>query len=238
MDGNEDQERVRKLRGTSYSDRPPLGTYNTEISIVTADPEDGPRGVRGSARKAVGGTVRIGSEDPTRGTKDTDDIIYYTEEGEASSPPDYYENPVVQPTLHQSFMLRGGGRYTVELEQVGEEPRVVAVNLYSDPEHQVGATYFYVPYRATEPGARMKIEISPGVRLDVLRLEVDRDADGTYEESWMPEASVLGEGWSGDETAPTTRSVLHGSEGPDPNLSLHAEDRGSPDGQTPASGVA
>lgn len=143
---------------------------------------------------------------------------------------------MIQPTLYQSFMLRGGGRYTVELEQVGEEPRVVTVNLYSDPEHQVGAAYFYVPYRVTEPGARMKIEISPGIRLDVLRLKVDRDANGTYEQSWMPEASVLGEE-SADGTAPTTRSTLIGSEGDDPRLVLGAEDRGSPNGETPASGV-
>lgn len=237
MDGNEDQERIRKLREDSYSDRSPLGAYHTEISIVTADPEGGQRGVRGSAREAGGGTVRIDPGDPTQGTRDTDDILYYTKEAEASSPPDYYEDPVVQPTLYQNFMVRGGGRYTVELEQVGEEPRVVAVNLYSDPEHKVGATYFYLPYRVTEPGARIKIEISSGIRLDVLRLKVDRDANGTYEGSWMPEASVLGEGWSSDGTAPTTRATLNGSEGDGQHLVLDAEDRGSPDGETPASGV-
>jgi hypothetical protein len=137
MDGNEDQERIRKLREDSYSDRPPPGAYHTEISIVTADPENGQRGVRGSAREAGGGTLRIYPRDPTQSTRDTDDILYYTDEAESSSPPDYYEDSVVQPTLYQNFMFRGGGRYTVELEQVGEEPRVVAVNLYSDPEHKV-----------------------------------------------------------------------------------------------------
>jgi hypothetical protein len=83
----------------------------------------------------------------------------------------------------------------------------------------------------------MKIEISSGIRLDVLRLKVDRDANGVYEESWMPEASVLGEGWSSDGTAPTTRATLNGSEGDGQRLILDAEDRGSPDGETPASGV-
>ncbi|HEV2091654.1 MAG TPA: hypothetical protein VGR18_00645, partial [Rubrobacter sp.] len=185
---------------------------------------------------AGGRPVRIDPEDPTGEAKDTDDILYYTEEGEASSPPGFYEDPVVQPTLYQRFMLRGGGRYTIEFEQVGEEPRTVMVNLYSDPDNQEGAVYFHVPYRVSKPGARLKIEVSSGMPLDGLRLEVDRDADGTFEESWMPEASVLGER-SRDRTAPTTRATLDGPEGDDPRLVLNARDRGSPDEQARASGV-
>lgn len=45
--------------------------------------------------------MRIDLENPTGEAKDTDDILYYTEEDEASSPPGFYENPVVQPTLGQ-----------------------------------------------------------------------------------------------------------------------------------------
>ncbi|HEV2093086.1 MAG TPA: YIP1 family protein, partial [Rubrobacter sp.] len=54
MDGNEDQARVREARQASYADAAPPDRYHTEISIITADPEAGPRGVRGFARGAGG----------------------------------------------------------------------------------------------------------------------------------------------------------------------------------------
>ena len=66
------------------------------------------------------------------------------------------------------------------LDQVGKEPRTVTVSFFSDPETQKGTAYFHVPYRVSEPGEKFKIEVSPGMPLDELRLQIDRNGDGTY----------------------------------------------------------
>ena len=125
----------------------------------------------------------------------------------------------------------------MDFKQVGEEPRIIVVSLYSDSETEWGRAYFHVPYRVSEPGDRFKIEISPGTPLDELRLQIDRNADGTYEQSWMPEASILGEA-SADRTSPVTEATLKDDpqrEGP--LLVLNAKDRGSPEEGIPPSGV-
>ena len=237
MDGREDQARVRELRDGSYSDEPPSETYHTEVSIGSADAKGYPRGVRGFAREAGGGVVKIAPDDPKESTPDTENILYYTSEEKVSSPPDFYKTPVVQQALHQEFMLRGGGPYTIELEQVGKEPRTITVSLFSDPETQKGTAYFHVPYRVSEPEDRFKIEVSPGTPLDDLRLQIDRGGDGTYEQSWMPEASILGEA-AQDRASPVTEATL--KEDPKrerPLLVLDATDRGSPDAGVPPSGI-
>jgi hypothetical protein len=89
----------------------------------------------------------------------------------------------------------------------------------------------------SDPGDRFKIEVSPGTPLDDLRLQIDRNGDGTYEQSWMPEASILEEA-AADRTSPVTQATLEDDpqrEGP--LLVLSAKDRGSPDEGIPASGV-
>jgi hypothetical protein len=122
MDGSEDQARVRRLRDASYSDEPPPERYHTEVSIDTADPKGYPRGVRGFVREAGGGVVKIERNNSKESTPETENILYYASEDRVSSAPGFYETPVVQQALHQEFMLRGGGCYTIELEQVGKEP--------------------------------------------------------------------------------------------------------------------
>ncbi len=84
---------------------------------------------------------------------------------------------------------------------------------------------------------RFKIEVSPGTPLDDLRLQIDRNGDGIYEQSWMSDASVLGEA-AADRTSPVTQATLEDDpqrEGP--LLALNARDRGSPDEGIPPSGV-
>jgi hypothetical protein len=237
MDSSEDQARIRQLREASYSDEPSPDSYHTEVSIGTADPKGYQRGVRGFAREEGGGLVRIDPDDPKESTSDTQNILYYTSEERVRSPDGFYKTPVVQQALRQEFIPRGGGRYTIELEQVGEEPRTITVSLFSDPETQKGAAYFHVPYRVSEPGDKLKIEISPGMPLDDLRLQIDRDGDGTYEQSWMPEATIAGEA-ANDGASPVTKATLKEDPmGRRPFLILDARDRGHPDEDVPPSGV-
>src|SRR5918998_534513 len=61
-------------------------------------------------------------------------------------------------------MLRGGGRYTIVLDQVGKEPRTVTVSFFSDPETQKGTAYFHVPYRVSEPGEKLRSRSHPECR--------------------------------------------------------------------------
>ena len=237
MDGNEDQARVRELRDSSYSEEPPPESYHWEVKVATADPKGSPRGVRGFAREMGGSLVRIDPDNPKESTPDTQNILYYTDEEKETSPPGYYRTPLAQQALFQGFVLRGGGRYSVELKQVGEEPRIIVVSTFPDPQTQWGRAYFYIPYRASEPGDRFKIEISPGTPLDELRLQIDRNEDGTYEQSWMPEASIMGEA-AADRTSPVTEATLRD----EPRregllLILNATDRGSPEEGIPPSGV-
>jgi hypothetical protein len=134
-------------------------------------------------------------------------------------------------------MLRSGGFYTKELEQIGKEPRTVTVSLFSDPETQTDAAYFHVPCRVSEPADRFKIEVSPVTPLGGLRLQIERNGDGTYEQSWMPEALILREA-AADRKSPVTQATLED----DPQregslLVLSAKDRGAPDNGIPPSGV-
>ena len=73
--------------------------------------------------------------------------------------------------------------------------------------------------------------------LDQNRLQVDRNGDGIYEESWMPESTIAGRG-AGDGNPPVTSASLEDDprrEGP--LLTLEARDRGSSDGSAPPSGI-
>ena len=58
------------------------------------------------------------------------------------------------------------------------------------------------------PGYRFGLKIKPDVPLEDLRLQIDRDDDGTYEEIWMPEATVMGKGT--DDWVPTVTNARVG----------------------------
>lgn len=235
-DESRDQGKVRNLRENSYADTAPGAESGAMVYFVTADPKDGPRGVEGSVSDGEGETLRIESE-PARGRDGTDDLSYYASESVERSPKNYYEERVVQPALAQQFALSGGGDYVIEVDQIGEEPRIIRVQTYDANDTPDGKAYFYVPYRTTEPGTRLRLRISPGEQLDDLRLQMDHDADGTYEESWMPEATVVGPA-AGDGTDPVTIAHLREpSDGNGPFLDLKATDQPASGDEAPSSGV-
>jgi hypothetical protein len=108
MDGNEGQARVRELRDTSYSEELPPRNYHTQVTIGTADPRGYPRGVRGFAREAGGGIVRIDPDNPKeKSTPNTENIIYYTNEEKETSPPGFYITPVVSVSAAPRVRTQG-----------------------------------------------------------------------------------------------------------------------------------
>lgn len=230
-DGNRDQGRLRELRYASYSDERIRADARVVVTVLTADPEDYPKGVRGSASKAGGESLGI---DPGE-TASAGGMRYDVREVESRSPEGYYEEQIVQPTLVQELSLPPGGAYTVDLEQVGREPRLIRVNAYSDEDPRESVAYFGVPFRLSEPGTRLRLETRPGLPLDGLRLEVDRDGDGLYEESWMPEATLAG-GTVFDGRQPvTTPRIEEDPASGDPLLILEAVDGAAPG--LPPSGI-
>lgn len=236
MDGNPDQGQVKNLREGSYSDVPPGAESGAIVYFVSADPKDRPRGVEGFASDGEGETLSIKSE-PAKDRQGKNHIAYYGSESVSKSPTSYYKERVVQPGLAQGFALSSGLDYAVEVDQVGAEPRIIRVQTYDSTDMLDGKAYFYVPYRTTEPGTRLKIQISPGEPLDRLRLKIDRDADGSYEESWMPEATVAGPA-AGDTTQPHTEAYLQEpSDGNGPLLVLTATDDPVSEDVAPSSGV-
>ncbi|MBA3424785.1 MAG: hypothetical protein H0U04_09665 [Rubrobacter sp.] len=192
--------------------------------------------MEGFVSDGEGETLRIES-DPARDREGTDDLSYYASESVSRSPKNYYKDRVVQPSLAQQFALSGGGDYVIEVDQVGDEPRIIRVQTYDATDAPDGKAYFYVPYRTTEPGTRLRLQISPGELLDGLRLQMDHDANGSYEESWMPEATVVGPA-AGDATDPVTEAYLREpSDGEGPFLILKATDQPASGDDAPSSGV-
>jgi hypothetical protein len=87
------------------------------------------------------------------------------------------------------------------------------------------------------PGNRLRLKIRPGLPLDELRLEIDRDGDGTYEESWMPEVTVVGKrvhDWEPPVTTAHVKEVPSAGE----RLMLYLEAKDYSDSEkVPPSGV-
>ena len=206
MDGNRDQARLRTLRDASYSDVPIRADARVVVTVLTADPAGYPKGVRGSVSAAGGGSLRIDPEE----TASADGIAYDIKEVESRSPEGYYEERIVQPTIVQELALAPGGAYTVDLEQVGSEPRLIRVNAFSDEDPRESVAYFGVPFRMVEPGTRLRLAMRPGLPLDGLRLEVDRDGTASTRRAGCPRRP-----W------PARRSLTGGSRSP-------PEDRAGP----------
>lgn len=240
LDGSEDQKRVEKLRDASYADEVPSSRGGAMVTILTADPAGRSRGVSGYVHGSTSGsaseTMRIGSEHPEIDREGTDHISYYASEHDSISPKGYYENPIKQQVLIQYFTVADGS-YTLNLEQEGKEPRTISVTTYNDADTPSGEASFHVPYRVARPGDRLRLKIKPDVPLEELRLEIDRNQDGTYEESWMPEATIVGEGVNDDAPPVTTASVEKvPSLGNQLTLFLEAEDY-SESKEVPPSGI-
>jgi hypothetical protein len=239
LDGSKDQEKVARLRDASYADEVPSYTGGAMVTILTADQEE-PRGVigyaHGSQGVSAGETMKVDAEHLDRDKAGTDHISYYADERESISPKDRYTERVHQQVLLQFFDF-ARGNYTLNLQQAGQEPRSIMVTTYSGAVSVSGQATFYVPYRLARPGDRFRLKIKPDVPLEDLRLQIDRDDDGTYEESWMPEVTVMGK--STDDWAPPVTKARVGkvpSMGDQLMLSLKAEDRSDSE-KVPPSGV-
>lgn len=118
-----------------------------------------------------------------------------------------------------------------------KDPRIIRVQTYDTPDTPDGKAFFYVPYRTAEPGTRLRLRGVTGEPLDEMRLRMDRDADGSCEESWMPEATVVG---AAVEVSTPPEAEMHLEElanGSSPLLYLHATDDPAPDDDSPSSGV-
>jgi hypothetical protein len=241
LDSSENQEKVAKLRDASYADEAPSYAGGAMVGILTADQEGQPRGVSGYAHGSPGGsaseqTLRVDAEHPGKEIQGTYYISYQAEEHRVTTPGDSHTKPSHMLEFHQFFNF-GPGSYTLNLRQVGKEPKKIAVTTYSGPVSATGQATFHVPYRVARPGNKLRLKIRPGLPLDELRLEIDRDGDGTYEESWMPEVTVVGKRVHDWEPPVTTANV---EKVPSMNdqlmLSLETEDHSDSE-KVPPSGV-
>jgi hypothetical protein len=241
LDSSENQEKVAKLRDASYADKAPSYAGGAMVGILTADQEGQPKGVSGYAHGSPGGsaseeTLRVDAEHPGKDLQGTYHISYQAEEYRVTTPGDSHTKPSHLLEFHQLFNF-GPGSYTLNLRQVGKEPKLIHVTTYAGPVSATGQATFHVPYRVARPGNRLRLKIRPGLPLDELRLEIDRDGDGTYEESWMPEVTVVGKRVHDWEPPVTTANV---EKVPSMNdqlmLSLETEDHSDSE-KVPPSGV-
>jgi hypothetical protein len=241
LDSSENQEKVAKLRDASYADKAPSYAGGAMVGILTADQEGQPKGVSGYAHGSPGGsaseeTLRVDAEHPGKEIQGTYYISYDAEEHRVTTPGDSHTKPSHMLEFHQFFNF-GPGSYTLNLRQVGKEPKKIAVTTYSGPVSATGQATFHVPYRVARPENRLRLKIRPGLPLDELRLEIDRDGDGTYEESWMPEVTVVGKrvhDWEPPVTTAHVKEVPSAGE----RLMLYLEAKDYSDSEkVPPSGV-
>jgi hypothetical protein len=241
MDGNEDQELVRRMKSGGDDTWSPVAEGgHTVVTVANAGAEEQPGGVTGFALNEDGDKVRIDPEHLTRDHRGgTQDILYYSDTATARSRPGYYDDRISQEMIYQSFSMDSDESYTIDLEQAGDDPRFISVRTFSG-EGKIQDSYvlFYVPYRATEPGTRLKMEIEPRLPLNQDRLRIDRDGDGTHEEGWMPETAMAGPGTEDGSSPVTTPRLQDDPVREEPLLVLDARDRGAPKWDAPPSGVA
>jgi hypothetical protein len=227
LDSSENQEKVARLRDASYADMVPSYERGMMVTVFTADQEE-PRGVVGYAHGSPAGspneTMGIDAEHQGEDRAGTDHISYYADERESTTPHDRDTKTERMKVLFQSFDLSRGS-YTLNLRQIGKEPRSIEVTTYFGTVSASGRATFYVAYRLARPGDRFRLKIRSDCPLDDLRLEVDRGGDGTYDESWMPEVTIVGTGVN-DWTPPVTKAHIEGdpSTGDHLMLSFEAED--------------
>jgi len=120
---------------------------------------------------------------------------------------------------------------------VGKEPRIIVVSTFPDPETRKGKGYF--PHPLPGVGAQRQVQ-DRGLARNTAGRSAPPDRPQrrcAYEQSWMPEASILGEA-AADRISPVTEATLEGDpQRGGPLLVLNAKDRGSPEEGIPPSGV-
>jgi hypothetical protein len=104
----------------------------------------------------------------------------------------------------------------VELKQVSQGWHTLYVRAYSagDPTAKESVACFTVPYASVGSGDRLKLTVEPDEPFAELLMKVDRDADGEYEESWIPDATVYGSAANDNKASTTTarREVMPNGE--------------------------
>lgn len=171
-DGNPLQKRVRESRSKVYTEGAKLGsngvltlTFIGSVSSVAVNP--------------VGNEIGIDPTDPFGSFGDAPDMRHET-----------VDLPEEMGKVSQNFYLLGKGPYRITGEVVeGPPPRVVGVG-YVTNEREVGIAVFHIGFLYTQRGDRVRMNVRRDLPLDALRLEIDRDGDGVFEESWMPESTI------------------------------------------------
>ena len=237
LDGSEEAERCAGSRANLHAAMAPRAEGGYRVAVAYAGWANAPGslcgerarpcGAEGSARSESGGTVEVDPEDHARAA-DGDGVYYDPVEEIQGAPSDQrYGGPMQGVgTIYQNFYFRENGRHSVELTQVGTQPRGIIVTAYDAEGEREARAHFSAPHRLLRPGAGYELELAPGRRFEALRLRVDPDGDGEYEESWAPEASVDGPATKESEPPATRARIEPGSEasGGDPVLVLDATD--------------